>query len=189
MRSRLRFLSEFVRNPKQLGSITPSSRFLARELLGRIDFERTRRIVELGPGTGVFTVPLLERLAPDAALIAIDTNEGFVAQLRREIQDPRLTVLHDSAERVDRIVADAGWGHADLVVSGIPYSLLPRPLRLSILESTCRCLRHDGKFIGYQYSLMLRPYLLRVFGNVHYRSVLLNIPPAFVYESRAQRSG
>jgi phospholipid N-methyltransferase len=31
---------------------------------------------------------------------------------------------------------------------------------------------------------MLRPFLLDVFGNVHYRSVLLNIPPAFVYTCR-----
>ncbi|MBA2450709.1 MAG: hypothetical protein H0V51_22075, partial [Chloroflexi bacterium] len=54
-RGRLAFLREFLRNPHELGSITPSSQHLAGALLDQIDFRTARRIVELGPGTGVFT--------------------------------------------------------------------------------------------------------------------------------------
>jgi phospholipid N-methyltransferase len=72
----------------------------------------------------------------------------------------------------------------DAVISGIPYSLLPRAVMRGILQATRRALGESGVFVGYQYSKMLRPHLLDAFGNVHYRAVLLNIPPAFVYTCR-----
>ena len=186
MQSRLGFLKQWVKNPREIGSVTPSSRFLTREVMQRIDFTRMKRIAELGPGTGVFTEAILERLAPDGQIIAVDTNAAFVAHLRREIRDPRLTVIEGSAERIDEIVAEAGWDRADAIVSGIPYSLLPKPVKMGILEAVRRALGGQGIFVGYQYSRMLRPDLLTVFGNVHYRPVLLNIPPAFVYACRGR---
>jgi phospholipid N-methyltransferase len=184
LQSRLQFLKQWFRNPRELGSITPSSRFLTRELLNRIDFDRARYIAELGPGTGVFTGALLERLHPEGKLLAIDTNAAFVEHLKREYPDPRLTVLEASAEHLDQLIAEAGWPSADAVVSGIPYSLLPKPVARAILEAAKRSLGGDGLMVGYQYSKLLRPVLLDVFGNVHYRLVLLNIPPAFVYTCR-----
>ena len=186
MQSRLRFLKQWVRNPRELGSITPSSRYLTREVVDRIDFSRARYIAELGPGTGVFTQAILDRLAPDGRILAIDTNAGFVEHLRREIPDQRLQVVEASAERVDALAQEAGFPRVDAVVSGIPYSLLPRPVVRGILQATRRALGDDGLFVGYQYSKMLRPHLLDVFGNVHYRSVLLNLPPAFVYTCRVR---
>jgi phospholipid N-methyltransferase len=184
--SRLRFFNQWVRNPRELGSVTPSSRFLAREVVDRIDFSRVRRIAELGPGTGVFTRAILDRLGPDGRVLAVDTNAAFVEHLRREIRDARLKVVEASAERVDALVAEAGWPGVDALVSGIPYSLLPRPVTRRILEASHRALGEGGIFVGYQYSRMLRPHLLDVFGNVHYRSVLLNLPPAFVYTCRVR---
>jgi len=186
VQDRLRFLKQWARNPREMGSITPSSRFLTREVVARIDFARARYIAELGPGTGVFTQAILERLAPDGQLLAIDTNAAFVEQLRREIPDRRLHAVEASAERIDALAAEAGWPRVDAVVSGIPYSLLPKPVMRGILEASRRALGDGGLFVGYQYSRMLRPHLLDVFGNVHYRSVLLNLPPAFVYTCRVR---
>jgi phospholipid N-methyltransferase len=57
---------------------------------------------------------------------------------------------------------------------------------MGILQAALRALGDDGLFTGYQYSKMLRPHLVEVFGNVHYRSVLLNLPPAFVYSCRVR---
>jgi phospholipid N-methyltransferase len=186
MQSRLRFLGQWVRNPREIGSLTPSSRFLTREVVQRIEPSRPKLIAELGPGTGVFTRALLDALPPDGRILAIDTNAAFIEHLRRELRDPRLEAIHASAEHVDEHIKAAGWPAADAVVSGIPYSLLPRPVMMNILESSKRALREDGVFVGYQYSRMLRPHLLQVFDNVHYHSVLLNLPPAFVYACRVR---
>lgn len=187
MDDRLRFLKQWARNPREMGSITPSSRFLTREVVERIDFSRARYIAELGPGTGVFTQEILDRLAPDGQILAVDTNASFVDHLKREIPDRRLKPIEASAERIDALAAEAGWPRVDAIVSGIPYSLLPKPVMRGILEASYRALGLGGEgglFVGYQYSKMLRPHLLDVFGNVHYRSVLLNLPPAFVYACR-----
>jgi phospholipid N-methyltransferase len=188
VQDRLRFLKQWVKNPREMGSITPSSRFLTREVVDRIDFSRARYIAELGPGTGVFTQAILERLAPDGQILAVDTNPSFIEHLKREMPDPRLHAVAGSAERIDELAAEAGWPRIDAVVSGIPYSLLPKPVMRSILEAAHRALGERGLFVGYQYSKMLRPHLLDVFGNVHYRPVLLNIPPAFVYTCRVGRA-
>jgi phosphatidylethanolamine/phosphatidyl-N-methylethanolamine N-methyltransferase len=188
MQSRLRFFKQWVKNPREIGSITPSSRFLTRAVVQPIVDRGARLVVELGPGTGVFTQALLDALPADGKLLAIDTNAAFVEHLRREFSDPRLTPLHASAEDTDRLIQEAGWATADAVISGIPYSLLPKPVMLGILEAARRALRNDGLFTGYQYSKMLRPHLLQVFGNVRYRPVLLNIPPAFVYSCRVRAS-
>ena len=184
VQTRLGFLGEFLRNPRELGSVTPSSQYLTRAVLGEIDFARVKRIAELGPGTGVFTRSLLERLAPDGELLAVETNREFVELLPRELPDPRLSVVQDSAERLAELAAERGWDGADVVVSGIPYSLLPRPVTAGILRAAARTLRPGGLFVGYQYSPYLRPYLKAVFGNVRYKFVLLNVPPAFVYACR-----
>jgi len=183
-RGRLAFLLQFLRNPHELGSITPSSRHLAAALLDRIDFQSTRRIVELGPGTGVFTREALRRLSGDGALLALDTNQDFVELLRRDCADPRLTVLQASAERVDRIVAERGWDTVDVVISGIPYALLPRRVTNGIVQASWRVLAPDGLFVGYQYSPYLRPFLRRIFGNCAFQLVLRNLPPAFLFVSQ-----
>ena len=181
---RLRFLRQFLRSPRELGSIVPSSRFLTRALVDEIDFGAARRIVELGPGTGVFTREVLQRLPADGALLALETNTEFVALLRRELTDPRLTVAHISAERVQDQVRDRGWGAADVVISGIPYALLPRKTTAHIVRASWQALAPGGLFVGYQYSPYLRPFLRRVFGNCRMKLVPLNVPPAVVFISR-----
>ncbi len=183
-RGRLAFLREFLRNPHELGSITPSSQHLAGALLDQIDFRTARRIVELGPGTGVFTHEALRRLSADGALLALDTNQDFIELLRRDCVDPRLTVLPASAERVDQIVAERGWERVDAVISGIPYALLPRRVTSGIVQASWRTLAPGGLFVGYQYSPYLRPFLRRIFGNCAFRLVPRNLPPAFIFVSQ-----
>ena len=181
--SRLRYLQQFLRSPRELGSIVPSSRFLSRALVEEINFGVARRIVELGPGTGVFTREVLRHLPNDGALLALETNATFVALLRRELPDARLDLAHVSAEHVGDEVAARGWDHADVVISGIPYALLPRRKTARIVRASWQALAPGGLFVGYQYSPYLRPFLRPVFGNCRMKLVLRNVPPAVVFIS------
>src|ERR1700743_2227250 len=81
----LLFARNFFRHPRMLGSIIPSSRFLIKQLLEPMDWDRARVIVEYGPGVGGITAELLRRMRPDAHLIAIETNPEFVSFLRRSL--------------------------------------------------------------------------------------------------------
>jgi phospholipid N-methyltransferase len=183
-RDRLAFVRQFLRNPRELGSITPSSRFLTRAIVEEIDFASRRRIVELGPGTGVFTRELLGRLTADGALLALDTNADFVQRLRQELPDRRLRVVQASAEAVQAQVAAQNWESADVVISGIPYTLLPRATTAAIVRASHRVLAPGGLFVAYQYSPYLRPFLRGTFGSCRLKLVVRNLPPAVVFVSR-----
>src|SRR4029077_16619192 len=94
-------------------------------MLRPVDWATTQVFVEYGPGVGTFTRPVLDLLAPDAKLIAIDTNPDFVAYLRREIPDPRLHCVGGSDADGATILGEHGHDHADYILSGLPFSTLP----------------------------------------------------------------
>ena len=60
--SSLLFGRTFLRHPRMLGSVVPSSRFLISRILRQADWGRTRVVVEAGPGVGTLTTGILDRL-------------------------------------------------------------------------------------------------------------------------------
>src|SRR3954462_14524883 len=90
--SGLLFGRTFLRHPRMLGSVVPSSRFLISRILRQVDWGRTRTVVEAGPGVGTVTTAILDRLATGGSLVAFEMNRTFVAHLRNQIPDPRFTV-------------------------------------------------------------------------------------------------
>ena len=86
----------------------PSSRFLINRLLRRVDWSAAEVIVEYGPGVGVITAEILRRMRPDATLIVFETNDDFVAYLRKALVDPRLHVIHGSAAEIENVLARPG---------------------------------------------------------------------------------
>jgi len=183
-RDREVFLRSFLRDWRTIGSVTPSSRFLVGAMLDQIDFGRARRIVEYGPGTGVFTREIMRRLAPDAQLLALDTEAHFIDDLRVQIPDPRLIAVRGSAAQIERHLAALGWDGAEVIVSGIPYTAMPASLREQILRASARALAPGGLFTPYQYSPYIRRLLGAIFGRVETRWVLRNVPPAFFFACR-----
>lgn len=177
----LLFALNFFKHPKMLGSLIPSSRHLTDRLLRRIDWKRARLIVEYGPGVGTLTGEVLQRMRPDAAMVVIETNEEFVRFLQASLPDPRLRVVHGSAEDVGAVLARLGCGPADYVISGIPFSTMPDGLRERILGATRAALRPDGQLLVYQFSTKVGPHLERVFRHVHRDFEPLNILPAWLY--------
>jgi len=155
-----------------------------RALLKSIDWRAARCVVEYGPGTGCFTRALLSRLGPEARLIAIDTNPVFTAFLRSAIHDPRLIVVDGSAADVEAILAAHGFDHADYVISGLPFSTIPRQIALAIMDATARAVRPGGAFLLYQYSLFVLPMLRERFQRVDLGRAWRCIPPARLFVAR-----
>jgi phospholipid N-methyltransferase len=177
----LLFARNFFRHPLMLGSIVPSSRFLIRELLKPVDWSQAKVIVEYGPGVGVITTEVLRRMRPDAMLIAIETNPDFVTYLRDSIQDERLHVVEGSAEAVDEILRQHGQSSASYVISGIPFSTIPGPVRERILRKTCEALKPGGSFLVYQFSSRVLEDLQRIFRYVRRQFEPLNVLPAHLF--------
>jgi phospholipid N-methyltransferase len=175
----LLFARNFFRHPRMLGSIVPSSRFLIKQLLEPINWGRARVIVEYGPGVGTITAEVLRQLRSDATLIAIEMNPDFVRHLSSSLNDRRLRVVEGSAEQVDETLRR--FTRADYIISGIPFSTIPAPVREQILRKTCDVLEPGGAFLVYQFSTRVLQDLKRVFGYVGRRFQPLNVLPAHLF--------
>ena len=182
----LLFARSFFRHPRMLGSVIPSSRFLIREVLRPVDWERARVIVEYGPGVGSITAEILRRMRPDARLIAIEMHSDFVRYLRNTFDDERLQVVEGSAADVEDILRQAGCEKASYIISGIPFSTLPAALREHILRKSCAVLEPGGEFLVYQFSTRVLRDLQRVFGCVRRRFEPLNVLPAHLFFCQPQ---
>jgi phospholipid N-methyltransferase len=160
------FLLNFLRHPLSVGTFVPSSPFLVKRLLKAADWSQVRTVVEYGPGVGTITEPLLRHLAPDARLLAIETNADFCRYLERHLGDPRLIVAHRSAEAILSLMEEHGLPPADMIVSGIPFTTLPPPVRERILDATVRALDRSGHFLVYQYTRAVERHLRQRFRAV-----------------------
>ncbi|PSJ20229.1 methyltransferase, partial [Halomonas sp. ND22Bw] len=109
---------------------------------------------------------ILERMAPDAMLIAIDTNADFIRYLDHTITDSRFVAVHGSAADVERIVGEHGHDAADYVLSGLPFSTLPAGIGPQIAGATQRVLRVGGAFLVYQFSPKVRDFIAPHFARI-----------------------
>ncbi len=178
---RAAFLLEFLRHPRQIGSVVPSSRWLERRLVRAADAAHARVIVELGPGTGGTTRALLAALRPDAHLLAIDLSPSFCERLIERVRDPRLTVQRGSAEHIEEYLRQRGLPHADAIVSGIPFSTMPPELADRIARAIEAALAPGGRFVAYQVRAHVARYASRYLGAPEHRWAWRNVPPLQVF--------
>ena len=82
------FLKMFMKDNKGIGSITPSSKYLVREIITNINFDKAKVIVELGMGTGVITKELIKNCSINTKIIGFETNQ--------EMHDYVLNRLHSN---------------------------------------------------------------------------------------------
>ncbi|MEM7409245.1 MAG: methyltransferase domain-containing protein [Myxococcota bacterium] len=169
----------------EVGSIIPSSRFLERKITEAVRADSAKLLVELGPGTGGTTRALLRAMGPEARLLAIEINPGFVEVLSRW-PDKRLIAHEGSATDIRGILEKLELPAPDVVVSGIPFSTMTRPLGRDILRSVHDALAPDGAFVAYQVRDRVHALGREVFGRAAIKRELRNVPPMRVYRWEKQ---
>jgi phospholipid N-methyltransferase len=175
------FLKGFIKHPVMVGSVIPSSKALIDKMLEPVDWAQCRLFVEYGPGVGTFTEHILRRMAPDATLIAIDTNPDFTEYLNRKFRDSRLIAVTGSAADTRKIMAEAGFEEADYVLSGLPFSTLPAGVGPAIAAETAASLRKGGCFLVYQFSPKVRDFIAPHFKRIDKGFEWKNVPPAQLF--------
>jgi phospholipid N-methyltransferase len=168
----LRFARQFLRHPKQLGTVVQSGRTLARKMADEVG--ESVQVVEFGAGTGPVTREILRRLPGNGRLTCFEINRELCRCLER-IGDPRLHVINDDAANCGRYVTQP-----DCVISGLPLTLFDGEARETILAIAGR----SGRYIQLQYTPVLSKDIRRYFSEVRLKFVPLNFPPAFVYVCR-----
>src|SRR5947208_3061728 len=112
----LSFFRSWTRDPLQVGAIVPSGEILAEVMSSEIT-PGCGPVIELGPGTGVFTRALLARGVKECDLTLVECNTDFVPLLQARFPEAR--VLGKDAARLDPLDLRANEKVA-AVISGLP---------------------------------------------------------------------
>lgn len=176
------YLREGIRNLKTMGTLTRSSRQLCKNMVSHVNFTDAELIVELGAGDGIITKSILQKMRPDSKLLVFEVNPKF-CQILRQINDPRMMIAEDSAEKLGEYLEKMGYAKVDYVISAIPFVMLPKQLGLDIISNCHYYLKIGGRFVQFHYSLVAKNIYETIFGNVDINFVPINIPPAFVMVS------
>ena len=118
-------------------------------------------------------------MGPDAKLLAIEINPGFCELLNNTIRDERLIVHEGSAADIPEALVKHDLGAPDVVLSGIPFSTMPRTLGLSIPQSVKDSLAPGGRFVAYQFRDVVHTLGKQVF-NIAMAEVESVVQPAGV---------
>ena len=181
-REKFIFLKRFAKSPGRIGSVTPSSKFLTRAMLDRVNWEEANYIAELGAGTGVFTREIVKRAKDDAKILVYEIDPDLQKLIKEEHHTHKGLTLYSDAQKLMTHLQENGINKLDYVISSLPFTVLPRKMTVRILDAVVKYLKPDGHFIAYQYSSIMRHVLQKKFAKIKSRFVMFNIPPAFVYD-------
>ncbi len=169
MRKKILFLKKYLQDPQSIGSVIPSSEFLAKAIFATIKELDQVNIIEIGAGTGAITKHI-SSLNP----LLVEIDEEFCTLLRQNY--PHLKTINGCAlEQLQKVEQRFG------LVLSIP--LINNPFKASfipIIES----LYNRGLL---QWCVMYTYGINDPLGEVNFQSksrkkfVVKNIPPASVW--------
>ncbi|WP_240610051.1 class I SAM-dependent methyltransferase [Billgrantia endophytica] len=175
------FFKAWLIDPRRVAAIVPSGRALASLITSEIS-ARTGPVIELGPGTGVFTRALIERGVAQENLALIEYDATFAARLERRFERAH-TVCMDAA-RLKKAELFEGM-QAGAVISGLPLLSMPPRKVMAILDGVFARLRSDGALYQFTYgpNCPIPRALLDRLGLKALRigHTFANVPPASVY--------
>ncbi|MBE3637278.1 class I SAM-dependent methyltransferase [Mangrovicoccus algicola] len=180
----LRLFRSWISDPLRVSSVAPSGRRLA-ELMTREIAPGCGPVIELGPGTGVFTRALIARGIAERDLTLVEFGAEFIPALQARF--PAARILQMDAARLDEIAPAFATPPAH-VVSGLPLLSMPQSQRRRILAAAFALLRPEGRLYQFTYGPRppVAPATLAALGLVAERvgGTLRNLPPASVYRFR-----
>ena len=172
------FVLNFLKKPLQNASIVPSSRAAAKVMIADVDFSRVHTVLELGPGTGVFTQEIIRRARADTTIVLIEIEESYVHALRKRF-GWRLAVEHTSAHFLDSVLKKHNIDKVDLIVSGLPF--FPGAVEGGLLQALRH---HTDRGTIFRFFTYMPPVMKRVYKDLLVRKIAFvarNIPPLWVY--------
>lgn len=177
----LRFLHAWMCDPAGVGAIAPSSGALAELMTADITPD-TGPVMELGPGTGVFTQALLARGVREDDLTLVEFGSDFATLLQARFPEARVVWMDAGRLATAALYAQATVG---AVISGLPLLNMGPRKTLAILKGAFGYMRPRGAFYQFTYGPQCpvpRPILDRLgLKATRVGRALRNLPPASVY--------
>ena len=175
------FFKTWLRSPKSMGSIIPSSQSLAKKVAEQVVWQPGQKIVELGGGTGAITQGLVDSGIPREALVVVELDEKLHKYLSTRFMGA--TVVRGDATKLAQILNQHGVRRVSTIISGLPMVGMPEVFREAIYKGGLKIVGSKGVLLQYSYS-PISPISHRRYGlNAKLAGfVLNNMPPAFVWK-------
>lgn len=206
------FWREFRRTFHTTGAVLPSGRALSRALTHYVreqhadagaSGQNSRRILEVGPGTGAVTAHIVRHMQSADRLTLVERNDQFVARLRERIASD--AAFQPVAGRIDLVhagVEELPEGNPyDVIISGLPLNNFSASFVELLAAKLRRLLADNGKLSFFEYIGVRKlkaavsrvderqrlTQIGRLLGSMCQSSeirrdmVLANVPPAWVH--------
>ncbi|MCM3175854.1 methyltransferase domain-containing protein [Paenibacillus sp. MER 99-2] len=177
----LLFLQGFLKNPKRVGSVLPTSKFLAHKIVQSVRWDEIRTIAELGPGTGAITRLMREQLPQSATVFLFERDPKMRSNLKKTYPE---FMFHSNASYLLKRIQQENVHQLDWIICGLPFFNFSREMRQNILSQIHTALRPGGMFVLYQYSLHMKKRLAELFEIEKIQFEPFSFPPVFVYICR-----
>jgi len=175
MDERIVFLLQQIKNGKKNASITPSSHFLAKQMMKWIDWQHIDSIIELWAWTWIFTEYICKHAKPSTKIIVIEIDDIYAKILQDKFKET-IILEKDDVKNIDSIRQKHHIQKIDLIVSWLPF--LPAE---SIHNEMQRYISQGTIFrsFTYQPSTFKKKYADFPIRKIWF--TFLNVPPARVY--------
>ncbi len=185
--SKLKFLHKFIKNRREIGSITPSSRFLANKVVRKSDIKNSQVIVELWAWTWSFTKKIFENLGEEKQkkIFIIEKDKDLYELLLKKFPTKKQYIFNIDVLDIKELLIKNKVNSVDLIISWLPFKSLPLEIFYFIMkEFLPEFSNKNTLFIQFSYfknfSLMLEDY----FFYVEKKICFLNIPFANIFRCK-----
>ncbi len=156
------FFEQFRNNFKTTGAIVPSSSSLAKAIVKPMKTRSSQpiKVLEVGPGTGVFTMKILKHLKAGDTLHIFELNKIFYEYLCRKINKNNLNAqgIHYQLFNEDIRTLKNNLEY-NYIVSGLPFANFDCKIFCEIMDNYLNHLAPNGVISYFEYIL---PHRIRM---------------------------
>lgn len=175
------FVVEFLKNPRTIGGILPSSTALSKGIREIVEkyLVSNSVILEIGAGTGALTRHLVPLNRP---MVALEPNKKLRGLLQQEY--PQVRTLPHSLQQAEKILLKDFRHQPLIMVSSLPFASLSKSHKREIKTILGHILKNSPGSVLIQYTYWVIDPLDFVKGDIRSKkekTVLRNVPPAHVW--------
>ncbi|OME43106.1 phospholipid methyltransferase [Paenibacillus odorifer] len=177
----LLFLQGFLKDPKRVGNILPSSPLLANKIIQSVQWHNVNAVAELGAGTGAITRLMTSQLTNSTKVLLFERNKKMREHLKAIYPE---YIFHSNASYLLKKLNQESIRELDCIICGLPFFNFSIETRDKILHQIVKSLKPGGILVAYQHSLHMKKRWAKQLLIEKIEFVPYTFPPTFVYICR-----
>lgn len=150
--SKFLFLKRFIKNRKEIWSIIPSSRFLAKKMIISDYIDNSEVIVEIGAWTGSFTKEIFKHNLAWKQVFIIEKDKSLYSLLIKKYPNYKKYIYNYNMMDLPDLLEQNNVSKIDVIISWIPFRSLPKEIFSWFMETVVsRYFDKSSKFIQFSY--------------------------------------